>query len=245
MQCAGLNDLVFLLLGHLVRDGLVVGNVFEASHGRLVEFSDRAAVYEAVARMQRQNVIYRDIDSGEIFITDTGVRFGGVSSVILVQDKKELEEEAEFWHWGKLETLFNKLKVARCNRAWWTRRMSSLELLIPRLPSPTRPIPIIPNFSKLVFAFALFTTEPMEWLNWVTGMAGRSRKRPAAPFDLTCSQRRRLPPIDLIIDEPLPLSTSRVRLRLTSPHHRYSRDSSRRTIRDDVIETSDASDSTL
>ncbi|KIM89957.1 hypothetical protein PILCRDRAFT_2217 [Piloderma croceum F 1598] len=251
MQRAGLNGLVFQLLGHLVRDGVVVGNVFEASHGRLVEFSDRAAVYDAVARIQRQGVIYRDIASGEIFITDTGVRFGGgVSSVILVEDKKKLEEEAEFWHWGKLERLFNKLKDAPFNNAWWTRKMSSMEVLIPRLPSPSRPLPIISNFSQLTFVFALFTADPMEWLNWFTGSSessphSRLRKRLTASPDLPRSQRRRLPCINLVIDEPLALSSSRVRLRLTSSHHPYSRSSSRRVFRDDVTETSDTSDSTL
>jgi hypothetical protein len=250
MQRAGLNDLVFQLLGHLVRDGVVVGNVFEASHGRLVEFSDRAAVYDAVARIQRQGVIYRDIASGEIFITDTGVRFGGgVSSVILVQDKKKFEEEAEFWHWGKLERLFNKLKDAPFNNAWWTRKMSSMEILIPRLPSPSRPLPIIPNFAQLTFVFALFTAEPMEWLNWFIGSSESNphswlRKRLTAP-DLPRSQRRRLPCSNLIIDEPLAFSSPRVRLRLTSSHHPYSRSSSRRILRDDVTETSDTSDSTL
>jgi hypothetical protein len=251
MQRAGLLDLTFRLLGHLVRDGMVVGNVFEASHGRLVEFGDRAAVYQAVARMQRKNIIYRGIASGEIFITATGVRFGeGISSVIFVRDKMELEKEAEFWHWGKLEQLFNKLKDAPFNDAWWTRKMSSMEIIIPRLPSPTLPSPIIPNFSQLVFAFALLVSEPMEWLSWFTRSSESetpisSRNRLTAPLDSTYSQRRRFPPVDLIIDEPLDLSTSRVRLRLTSSRHPYFRRRFRRPIRDDATVASDTSDSTL
>jgi len=251
LQRTGLVDLSFRLLGHLTRDGVVVGNVFEASRGRLVEFGDRAAVYEAVGRMQRKNVIYRDIASGEIFITETGVRFGrGVSSVIFVRNKDELEDEAEFWHWGKLERLFDKLKGAPFNNAFWTRRMSSTEVLIPRIPSPMRPSPIIPNFSQLAFAFALLVADPMEWLSWFTrssesGAHGRSSKRLTAPFDLTQSRRRRATRGDLVIDEPLALSTSRMRLLMASLQHPYSRGSSRRIIRDDVTVTSDTSDTTL
>jgi len=230
---------------------MVVGNVFEASQGRLIEFSDRAVVYEAMTRMQRKNVIYRDIASGDIFITDKGVRFSkGISSVIYVEDKVKLEEEAAWWHWGKLEELFAKLKDAPFNNAWYTRRMSSTEVLIPRLPSPARPLSFSPNLSKLVHAFSLYVTEPMNWLSWFTSSSesrtsGSSRKRLTAPLDLMRSSGKRLPSIDLIIDEPFAQSMSRVRLRLITSHHPYSRDSSRRTTRDDVTLTSDTSDTTF
>lgn len=250
MRDQGLKDLTFELLGHLVRDGLVVGNVFEAAHGRLVEFSDRAAVYEAIARIQRKNVIYRDIDSKEIYITETGVRFGaGISSVVLVQDKDELEKEAETWHWGRLKKLFEFLKNAS-NDASTTRRMSSAELLIPRLPAPNAPVPVIPNFSQLAFAFALFVREPIEWLNWLVRLksesesetSNHSRKRLTAPLDLSPIRSRRLPREDLIISSPY---FSRVRLHSGRSRHPYSRASSSRTIRNDVTLSSDSSDSTL
>lgn len=250
MQRMGLKRFTFELLGHLTRDGVVIGNVFEASHGRLVEFSDRAAVYEAVATIQRKNVIYRDISTGEIFITGTGVRFGqGVSSVIFVPDKNKLEEEADWWHWGKLERLFNKLKDAPFNDAWTTRKMSSTELLIPRLPSPTRPIPIIPNFSRHAFAFGLFVTDSTRWLSWITRSSesketNGSRKQLIAPMELMHS-RRRTRRIDATVDEPLVLSTSRVRHLLTNSRHPYSRGNYRRTIFNHVTATSDRDDTTI
>jgi hypothetical protein len=248
MRDQGLKDLTFELLGHLVRDGLVVGNVFEAPHGRLIEYSDRAAVYESIARMQRKNIIYRDIDSKEIYITATGVRFGaGISSVILIQDRDALERQAELWHWGKLKKLFEFLKNAP-NDASTTRRMSSGELLIPRLPAPNAPSPVIPNFSQLAFAFALFVEEPIEWFNWLVRVesesrsetSNHSRQRLTAPLDLLPIRSRRLPRGDLVISSPY---FSRVRLHLAGSRHPYSRASSRRTIRDDVTLSSDASDS--
>lgn len=250
MRDQGLKDLTFELLGHLVRDGLVVGNVFEAAHGRLVEFSDRAAVYESIARMQRRNVIYRDIDSKEIYITETGVRFGaGVSSVIMVQDGDELERNAEIWHWRKLKKLFEYLKYAP-NNASTTRRMTSGELIIPRLPAPNAPSPVIPIFSQLAFGFELFVKEPAEWINWLarlktdseSGTPGRSRKRLTAPVDLSPIRSRGLPHVDPIISSPY---FSHVRLHLAGSRHPHSRGNSRRTIRNDITLSSDISDSTL
>ena len=249
MQRAGLKDLTFLLLGHLVRDGLVVGNVFEAPLGRLVEYSDRAAVYEAVARIQQKNLVYCDIDSGEIFITDTGVRFGrGLYSVKYVRDKAELEAKAAYWHWKMLEELFDRLKVALGNTARWTRRMVSTEVLIPRLPSPTRPMPTIRNFSKPAFAFAIFVTSAVGWVDWIVEpfeqeSSGHSRKRLTAPLDLAHQQRRRPSHAELVIDKPLALSISRVRLRLINSGHPYSHGGPK-CKRDDATITSDELNST-
>jgi hypothetical protein len=249
MQRAGLKDLTFPLLGHLVRDGLVVGNVFEASLGRLVQYSDRAAVYEAVARIQQKNLVYRDIHSGEIFITDTGVRFGrGLYSVKYVRDKAELEAKASLCHWEELKELFDRLKVAPGNTAWWTRRLVSAEILIPRLPSPTRPMPTIRNFSKLAFAFAILIISPEDFENWISEpfkqeSPGRSRKRLTAPLDLARRQRRLPSHVELVIDKPLALSISRVRLRLINSGHSYSHGSSK-CKRDEMVITSDELGST-
>src|SRR5882762_1487630 len=118
MSRVGLKDMTFELLGHLVRDGMVVGNVLEPPHGRLVEFGDRDIVYEAFSRLQRKNIVFRGVSEGLIFITDTGVRLGHeIASVIYVPDKAKLEYEAERWHWRKLERLFDNLKIDGCNYA--------------------------------------------------------------------------------------------------------------------------------
>jgi len=199
--------------------------------------------------MQKRGVIYRDLGTKEVFITKTGVRFGaGVSSVVLIQDEDELEKQAQFWHWGQLKILFDFLKDAPYNNALTSRKMSSTELLIPRLPAPNAPFPVIPDSSLLAFVFALFLKEPRELINWLAREAetpNNSRKRLTAPFDLLPTRSRRLTRGDRVVSPPLPSPyLSSMRLRLASSRRSYSR-SSGHTIRDDVTLSSDTSDSTL
>lgn len=74
-----------------------------------------------------------------------------------IQDKAKLEDEADFWHWGKLEELFSELKD---NNTWWTRRMSSMKTIISQLPASSHIMPTIPDI------FPSFS--PSHW----TGLTG-------------------------------------------------------------------------
>jgi hypothetical protein len=254
MHEAGLNDLTFPMLGHIVRDGAVVGVMTEASHGRLVEFTDRAAVYDAVARMQQKGIIHRNLHEGSVFITDSGVRFLGISAVIVVEDDEELEEQAQRWHWNCLKALFDKLKDKPFNDHPWMRKSPAPALLLPRLPSPNRSP--TPDFSKLQFIFSLFLTDPFKYYEWLSRAASssdnrsvvRSKRRKTTLSSLRPICRHGLHTIDLMTDEPIAgswPSPSHMRIELAGTHHPYFRGSSRRTIRGDVTVASDTSDSTL
>lgn len=252
MQRQGLKDMTFEILGHLVRDGVLVGNVFEPCHGRLIEFSDRGVVYAAIARLQQSNIIYRALHTKEIFITESGVRFGpGLSSVIFVSDKEELEWKAEYWHWGQLKQIFDELKLAP-NSTFTSRKTTSMEVLLPRLPAPSRPLSSIPGFSNAAFALAAFIADPANFYGWLAKVTSfpsesqslvRNKKRPTAPLDISFMKGRRKARIELSAKEPLPLSSrhiSRVEARFPSLHKSYPRYNSNRGIRDNISDTSDS-----
>jgi hypothetical protein len=256
MQNLDLKDLTFPMLGHITRDGAVVGVLTEASCGRLVEFTDRAAVYEAVARMQLKGIIHRSLHAGNIFIANGGVRFLGISSVLFFEDNEKLEEMAQKWHWDRLTEVFDQLKDKPFNDHPWMRKIPAPALLLPRFPAPSRSLPGFPGFSKWHYLFSLFLTDPFKHHEWLQRAASssddrsvvRSKKRTATLSGLRSVRRNGRDSVDLVFDEPLagPLMyPSRMRIELTKSHHPYFRGSSRRAIRDDVTVTSDTSDSTF
>ena len=259
MQSLGLKDLTFPMLGHIVRDGAVVGVMTEASCGRLVEFTDRAAVYAAVVRMQQKGVIHRSLHAGNIFITDDGVRFIGISSVRFFEDVEELSKMAQKWHWDRLTEVFNDLKNKTVNDHPWLRKIPAPALLLPRLPSPSRslpPIPAVADFSNLQYLFSLFLADPFKHEAWLQRAAsssdehpvGRSNRRTAVLPGLRPIRRHGKHRIDLLLEEPhlgFAPYPSRMRIELAESRWPHYRGSSRRAIRDDVTVTSDSSDSTL
>lgn len=256
MHAVGLKELTFEMLGHIVRDGAVVGVLTEASCGRLVEFTDRAAVYEAVARMQQKGIIHRSLHAGNIFITDSGVRFLGISSVLFFEDNEKLVEMAQKWHWGCLAKVFDQLKDRSFNDHPWMRKIPAPAVLLPRLPSPNRPFPAVPGFSKLMYLFSLYLADPFKYHEWLKSAASspdsrtvvRSKKHRANLPVLLSVRRHGRNSVDAVFDAPPAgslLSSSRMRIELPGFHHPYFRGRSSRTAQDDVIVSSNAIDSTL
>ncbi|KAI3614783.1 hypothetical protein WG66_003298 [Moniliophthora roreri] len=79
-------DVFFTPLGHLTQDDDIIGFVFEPIHGRMVEYRDRALVYEAFYRLKQLNVAISPLGFPEhendsfgfeeqIMIADGKVRF--------------------------------------------------------------------------------------------------------------------------------------------------------------------------
>jgi hypothetical protein len=252
MQSLDLKSLTFPMLGHIVRDGAVVGVLTEASCGRLVEYADRAAVYEAVVRMQLKGIIHRSLHAGNIFITDGRVRFLGISSVLFFEDDAKLAEMAQRWHWDRLTELFDQLKDKPFNDHPWLRKIPAPALLLPRLPSPSRSIPSLPDFSRLMFLFSLYLSDPFKHHEWLQRAASssddrsviRSKKRTVVLPSLQSVRRRG----KHSIDKPLLGSSaypSRIRIELPGSRCAYSCGGLKRAILDDITVKSDTSDSTL
>ncbi|TFK48199.1 hypothetical protein OE88DRAFT_1810509 [Heliocybe sulcata] len=136
----------FEVLGIVMRNGAVVGIMTELVTGRVVEYPDREAVYDAVANLQKHGVIYRGISKISIIMTDKGVRFAQPSTAIsLPEDQiEEIEWLAEVWHWSKLKELFDELKQAR-NPMVLPRLFIPYSIVIPRLPSLFRELVLDPE----------------------------------------------------------------------------------------------------
>jgi hypothetical protein len=59
----------FKVLAVLTEAGAGVGLVFEPWHGRPIALSDRAAVYEAFADLERHDLVYMNVDEGRLATT--------------------------------------------------------------------------------------------------------------------------------------------------------------------------------
>lgn len=142
-------DVSFQVLGHVIRDGEVVGIMTEHSYGRLVEFCDRSVVYEAFGRLQRNGILYQAAHESTIIIADGKVRLLGLSTVIKYRrDERELlAERARVCYWELLDMIFGRLEGS--NNFYPLARSRHSARIIPRLPSPQRPL--APNgYDKLI-----------------------------------------------------------------------------------------------
>ncbi|RXW22448.1 hypothetical protein EST38_g3407 [Candolleomyces aberdarensis] len=107
------HDLTQEVYGHLLDgDNNVIGLVIEATKGRSVQLGDRALVYEAVAKLQRQFCIFAGINAGTVLVHDGKVRFADMCCIIhYPPDKREdFDDLKEHHHWKQLEKLFNSLE---------------------------------------------------------------------------------------------------------------------------------------
>ena len=246
-----------------MRRGEVIGVLSEAAIGRGVEFSDREAVINAVTEMQRKNVIHRSLNPSNIFITASGVRFLGISSVIYVKEDEDLEREAETWHWAGLRRCFEELRPKVCNDAPTARKMSYPALVIPPLPSPAQPS-FLPGMSEWRAMFSLYLDSEPRYCRWRQRniasasssdsddqLVQRSKSRagsPSSTLNVKLGRRCGSQDVDILFSDSAGSargSLSQLRLRLRASHHPYRRESSRRDFRDDVTICSDTSDSTL
>ncbi|ESK87339.1 hypothetical protein Moror_5715 [Moniliophthora roreri MCA 2997] len=54
-------DLFYHVYGHLSRDGQIVGFVFERVQGRMVDYRDRALLYETFNNLKRHNIVFAPV----------------------------------------------------------------------------------------------------------------------------------------------------------------------------------------
>jgi len=152
-------DLTFEVLGHIVRDNRVVGIVTEPSYGRMVEYDDRMLLYDAIAKLQQRNLLYRCICPSNIMISGGKVRLLGLSCIVSYpqHETSQLENDAEHSHWRGLETLFAELALGPNFMIPLRSRTSQAIKIIPSIPSPDRP---------LFVGLSIYYTSPLfDWWN--------------------------------------------------------------------------------
>ncbi|KAJ7938467.1 hypothetical protein B0H13DRAFT_1943177 [Mycena leptocephala] len=110
-----LEHLAYRALGHVVRNGTaeICGLMTEASHGRIVEHSDKSAVYKAIAQIERAGLLFTGIHTSNIMLTDDG-QVHLLSLCALMRqptDPSERAKEVDLWHWKQLENVFKELEL--------------------------------------------------------------------------------------------------------------------------------------
>jgi len=161
MQSLGLGHYCFELLAHVSKNGTIIGLMMEAYIGRGITLADRSAVFEAVADIQRHGILLR-FSRNDIFITKQGVRFASVSSATKYQDQDALTEAAESLHWKTLADMFDNIDYdpfggyLSCSRS-----MQAGSFVIPRLPTPGRPIAFTPEETVIRWAWSIVTSDEL------------------------------------------------------------------------------------
>jgi hypothetical protein len=136
-------DLTFELLGHIIRDGEVVGIMLDPAYGRPLRHDDRAIMYEAVARIQNRGLFFPMINNTNVLVSQGQIRFMGVAGVTRIGSEGSgvsSVEDAQAQHWRMLDTLFDTLDTT-CYICQENRSLGQHAIIIPRLPSPDRPFP--------------------------------------------------------------------------------------------------------
>ncbi|OJA13933.1 hypothetical protein AZE42_01339 [Rhizopogon vesiculosus] len=157
MNEAGVSHYTFKLLAHVYKSGMVIGVMCEPIIGRRICATDRAAVFEAVADIQRHGILLGSLRPYDILITPNGVRFLNISAVEFYRDHGKLAEFAEQSHWSELAKTFGPEIEARCPTLA-SRARDALSYIIPRLPSPGRPVYTIPDLDIMRFVWSIMTS---------------------------------------------------------------------------------------
>ncbi|KAL0952621.1 hypothetical protein HGRIS_006871 [Hohenbuehelia grisea] len=135
-QLRGL-DLTLEVLGHVVRDGHVVGLMTEPATGRLVQYHDRALVYNAVSKLQSRG-LYCYIHPSSIMIVNGRVRLLRLSSVRPMESAAKGPGSPECL-WSQVEFLFDDLSHSA--NVLPSLRNCSLKIhILAPTPSPSRPL---------------------------------------------------------------------------------------------------------
>ncbi|KAF8841880.1 hypothetical protein BDN67DRAFT_1002045 [Paxillus ammoniavirescens] len=159
MQSLGLGHYCFELLAHVSKNGTIIGLMMEAYIGRGITLADRSAVFEAIADIQRHGILLR-FSRNDIFITKQGVRFASMCSATKYQDQDALTEAAESVHWETLADMFDNIDhdpfggYLSCSRS-----MPASSFVIPRLPTPGRPIAFTPEETIIRWAWSIATSD--------------------------------------------------------------------------------------
>jgi len=243
-------DLTYDVLGHVLRDGLVVGLMTEPANGRMVEYSDRAEVYDAIAKVQRKGLLYT-ISCSTIMICDGKVRLLSLSSVRTFCPDAQGFKEADVYHWEALDVLFDELRdhgnFMAPLRSWSSQQAK----ILPSFPSPQRPL--LPDFIRfIIYHKATFSAaEDGSRRSSEHRLSQRSRPRGSRTHTLALADASAadLESPELIIGgniNDLPLESLRFRFRDARP---YSRAANPRRLllisSDESDKTSDSGCSTL
>ncbi len=80
----------------------------ESATGRMVEYPDRAAVYDAITKVQSRGLLY-SVQESNIMIVDGKVRLLSLASIRKIRSGEDSAAEANRFHWDALRKLFEKL----------------------------------------------------------------------------------------------------------------------------------------
>lgn len=119
--------------------------------------TDRAAVFAAVADIQRHGILLGSLLPYDILITREGVRFLNISAVRFYKDHDQLAAKAETEHWAELAKTFGP-RMTGPHTPLGSRTRDSLAYVIPRLPSPGRPIYTTPELAMMQFVWSVMTS---------------------------------------------------------------------------------------
>ena len=126
--------------------------------------ADRTAVYEAITDILRHG-IYFLFDIADIYITARGVRFASASSAKYYQDRDVLAKEAEFM-WETLANIFDHMDDDPLkDRLVGSRLLGSCGFIIPRLPSPGRPIATTPEEAIIRWIWSITLSDECYYFN--------------------------------------------------------------------------------
>ncbi|KAJ6554431.1 hypothetical protein B0H19DRAFT_1262796 [Mycena capillaripes] len=103
-------DVTFQVLGHIVRNGEIIGLMTEhAVDDRRVEHRDRAAVYAAVAKVQSRGLAIR-LHESNISMHRNQVRFLDAQTVLKLSEVADVDKIVTRYHLQALSTLFDELR---------------------------------------------------------------------------------------------------------------------------------------
>ncbi|KAG1873450.1 hypothetical protein C8R48DRAFT_629166 [Suillus tomentosus] len=157
MNEAGVSHYTYKLLAHVYKSGMIIGVMCEPIIGRRVCPTDRAAVFAAVADIQRHGILLGSLLPHDILITEEGVRFLNISGVQFYKDHDKLAVEAETSHWAELAQTFGSGMLAP-HTPLGSRARDALSYVIPRLPSPGRPVYTTPELAMMRFVWSVMTS---------------------------------------------------------------------------------------
>ncbi|KAH7927564.1 hypothetical protein BV22DRAFT_1031608 [Leucogyrophana mollusca] len=236
MQSLGLGHYTFEVLAHVSKNGMIIGLMTEPILGRPVILSDRAAVYEAVADLQRHGVLIRGLTHQQIHVTGEGIRFTSISSLVLYRNHDELAKEAEWCYWRELDLIFGDMaNLANNTILVGSRYLPSNTIVLPRVPSPHRPLPFAPEQAMLRFVLSIYSSDTFLHNHWQSLFDQVKPRRKTAPFNSRHSQQLRycklpIAPVDedgveppeaveqTVSDEPLVVTQLRVSKARSHPY---------------------------
>ncbi|KAJ7827886.1 hypothetical protein B0H14DRAFT_2813128 [Mycena olivaceomarginata] len=134
-----LEHFAYRAVGHVVRNGTteICGLLTEPAYGRMFEYSDKSAVYKAIAQIERAGLLFTGIYTSNIMVASNGqVRLLSLSSLRRQPDDPITRaKEVENCHWTRLEEVFKELEFGP-NPIPPPREQKRLLLSLPEFPAP-------------------------------------------------------------------------------------------------------------